>query len=836
MHTYRNSAPLPKEKKPPKILKNVKNTGYSLPPAHILNITTPLGEIIFDYTYYRLAHKRYSGMEGNNVSYTYHPGGRIESITDGTGTRELGYDALGNVTHETRTVALPGNGRTLTFTHTYEYDSWGRMLTMTYPDGEQVDYTYRWGGDLFSVHGAKGADSYRYVDSIAYNALGQRSRVEYGNGATADYTYDTLHRLARLESRDSLGRTMQDIAYTFDSAGNITGIANAASAIGTLGGQYANTYAYDPLHRLVGASGGGAAAPYALLVQYSPSGRLLGRYTETPQGTSDRHHGHCDDLRPHAPRRVLDKESGLLHDLRWDEAGNLGQVSMAGDGGMCETARFLLWTEDNRLHTVADDRHHSYYAYDHAGERTLKLTGYNNLLDVNADCMATHAMLKNPTLYPSPYIVLSNHGYTKHYYAGAERIAARIGGGGLEAPGDGPTDDNDRADLLFGQSLDHANSRHLEENDPDCIPDNAEGISRYIEEIPQRLQADVSVDLEDFRAVMRHYSNNNSDPEPEVYFYHSDHLGSASWITDANGTPVQHLQYLPFGEPYINQRVGDYSERFTFTGKERDEETGYGYFGARYMDHELMTMWLSVDPLADKYPSISPYAYCAWNPVKLVDPDGRDIWEINGEGKVINHIKDKTKDAFYMVDDNGKRIKGDGASIEFKYGTITDSKRATLINRAISFSVNSESAGAELFRFFADNTQIEYGLINTENCGSVVMTNHKRSSVSATITAKKMSEGGQIITSIVHNHPGNSDPSGFNKGDKDGDRFAASTFTKSHGRVINYYVYTPKNGKLIQYDEHMIFGGRSWGSVFKPSSARINPSTRSFPGVGLPPR
>ena len=72
----------------------------------------------------------------------------------------------------------------------------------------------------------------------------------------------------------------------------------------------------------------------------------------------------------------------------------------------------------------------------------------------------------------------------------------------------------------------------------------------------------------------------------------------------------------------------------TSTGKEKDEETGYGYFGARYMDHELMTMWLSVDPLADKYPSISPYAYCAWNPVKLVDPDGRmidDYFSLNGE-------------------------------------------------------------------------------------------------------------------------------------------------------------------------------------------------------------
>ena len=78
---------------------------------------------------------------------------------------------------------------------------------------------------------------------------------------------------------------------------------------------------------------------------------------------------------------------------------------------------------------------------------------------------------------------------------------------------------------------------------------------------------------------------------------------------------------------------------FTFTGKEKDEETGYGYFGARYIDHELMTMWLSVDPMADKYPSISPYAYCAWNPVRLVDPDGKetmenDDWYKDGKGRL----------------------------------------------------------------------------------------------------------------------------------------------------------------------------------------------------------
>ena len=78
-----------------------------------------------------------------------------------------------------------------------------------------------------------------------------------------------------------------------------------------------------------------------------------------------------------------------------------------------------------------------------------------------------------------------------------------------------------------------------------------------------------------------------------------------------------------------------------FTGKERDEETGFGYFGARYIDHELMNMWLSVDPMSDKYPSISPYAYCNWNPVRFVDPDGRELTDFKDKkGNLIKHIED----------------------------------------------------------------------------------------------------------------------------------------------------------------------------------------------------
>ena len=74
---------------------------------------------------------------------------------------------------------------------------------------------------------------------------------------------------------------------------------------------------------------------------------------------------------------------------------------------------------------------------------------------------------------------------------------------------------------------------------------------------------------------------------------------------------------------FCERYVDDFS--FIFTGKEKDPETGYSNFGARYLEHELMTTWLSVDPMADKYPSISPYAYCAWNPIKLVDPEGNDL-------------------------------------------------------------------------------------------------------------------------------------------------------------------------------------------------------------------
>ena len=128
--------------------------------------------------------------------------------------------------------------------------------------------------------------------------------------------------------------------------------------------------------------------------------------------------------------------------------------------------------------------------------------------------------------------------------------------------------------------------------------------------------------------------------EQNVYFFHGDHLGSANWITDADGKPIQYIHYAPYGEQIANKQTIGYDERFKFTGKERDWETGYDYFGARFYDFRK-GFWNSVDPLADKYPNVTPYLYCNGNPIMLVDPDGREHAHIFPQKYVYQRLVDR---------------------------------------------------------------------------------------------------------------------------------------------------------------------------------------------------
>ena len=116
----------------------------------------------------------------------------------------------------------------------------------------------------------------------------------------------------------------------------------------------------------------------------------------------------------------------------------------------------------------------------------------------------------------------------------------------------------------------------------------------------------------------------NDDYEKMQFYYHPDHLGSSSYITNLDGEVAQHIEYVPFGEVFIEERNNTWNTPYLFNAKEFDEETGMYYYGARYYEPRL-SLWMTVDPKMEKYQNVSAYVYCLNNPLKIIDPDGKDI-------------------------------------------------------------------------------------------------------------------------------------------------------------------------------------------------------------------
>ena len=158
---------------------------------------------------------------------------------------------------------------------------------------------------------------------------------------------------------------------------------------------------------------------------------------------------------------------------------------------------------------------------------------------------------------------------------------------------------------------------------------------------------------------------------------------------------------------------------FPFTGKERDEETGYGYFGARYMDHELMTGWLSVDPMADKYPGISPYAYCAWNPVKVIDPNGMDTLRVSYNNKTDSYSLDFARGGDNVI------VGPDGKSQKFSNNIDVCQYRFKVIgNNVVSaYMVNVDATEDPIYGFAVERekTLMNDGLYNMSQNGQKVV-------------------------------------------------------------------------------------------------------------------
>ncbi len=169
-------------------------------------------------------------------------------------------------------------------------------------------------------------------------------------------------------------------------------------------------------------------------------------------------------------------------------------------------------------------------------------------------------------------------------------------------------------------------------------------------------------------------------------YYIKDHLGTIRVTLKADGTTASAQDYYSFGSYKKEYNQADANGKYRFTEKERDNETGYDYFGARYYDSEI-GRWHSVDPLADKYPGFSPYNYCINNPMRVVDPDGMRLYIFNsswGDESYKEDMKETLGDTFY----SGFVKVGEDGEMTFEglwreFATATGNKNALFIGDCI---------------------------------------------------------------------------------------------------------------------------------------------------------
>jgi YD repeat-containing protein len=377
--------------------------------------------IRYDYDYNRLSTIDYPSSA--DVSYTYgEPGadhnraGRIETLDNGDLQEERFYGKLGETVKTVKSIRsdVPSREWPL-YTTGYLFDSMGRMRRLTYPDGEQLSYTYDQGGLLEGAAGVKQGKEYIYLLDLAYDEYGQRVKMELGNNVVSRYSYDPLNRrLKSLVTHGSEGQVLQNLSYDYDPVGNITQTVNRDFVTREARARtVTQSYNYDDLHRLTAANGG-----------YAIGGDHLDKYTNNfiydtigNFQTKDQRHWYEDPLngsqserphtsytfaydykgpQPHAPTHV----GGMSY--KYDANGNLIQRTEDQNGKQ----RNIHWTEENRIARILDQGKETIFRYDDAGTRIVKRGKYGETVYVNPN-----------------FSIRNGEVASKHVFAGSTRTA-----------------------------------------------------------------------------------------------------------------------------------------------------------------------------------------------------------------------------------------------------------------------------------------------------------------------------------------------------------------------------------------------------------------------------
>ena len=306
-----------------------------------------------------------------------------------------------------------------------------------------------------------------------------------------------------------------------------------------------------------------------------------------------------------------------------------------------------------------------------------------------------------------------------------------------------------------------------------------------------------------------------SGTTPTFYYHLKDHQGNNRMVVRLNGTSWNTEQvnhYYPFGGVFEVNTETSGKQSYKYNGKELDRMHGLDWYdyGARMMDAAL-GRFPTPDWLAEKYYEWSPYTYCINNPMRYVDPNGRDVWEIDYEGNIIKRIEDKSQDAFFMVekgadgnyqrtyttDEDGNKIYN---NISFEYGTVT-AVRTPVVNirnkdgnitttKLTVFEMKGDDNATRLFEFITNpevttNVEWSHAKVGTESSErNIVGTSHQRSS---TAVGAYIRETGYTLREVNHNHP-----SGIGR-PSSGDIRGAKLYNERNKNVIlNIYTHPQK--------------------------------------------
>ena len=550
-----------------------------------------------------------------------------------------------------------------TFIYDTAYDSWNRVRTMTYPDGEVVTYHYNAAGQIVRLSGNKQGRESVIVDRIGYDKDGHTVYTKLGNGTETTYTYDKQRERLQAMNLTADGRAVMENKYQYDAVDNILGIANAAdptqAASGNggkakLGGSFNHTYAYDDLNRLIRANGEAKGAKYEMTMTFGRMSEPLTKVqkvdsTKTAQ-SYDFTYKYEDSNHPTAPTQI-----GHEH-YAYDANGNPTLV----ENDSLNTERRMYWDEDNRLMVLSDNGKTSRYTYNAAGERIIKSHGDLEGVYINgAPQGITFHETEDYTIYPAPIITVTKNRFTKHYFIGDKRVASKLGVGKFSNVY-GISSNN----VTAGQKDYAARMMQMEKQREEYYrklgtppgvptmkgatadPDNTGyGYNTIIGELGDHSVPEGWVQRPKFNDKgdvpgppiqwQKPEDPDNAQPgygyvpadtahHEDIFFYHSDHLGSTSYVTDAKANITQFDAYLPYGELLVDEHSSSEEMPYKFNGKEFDQETGLYYYGARYMNPKT-SLWYGVDRFAEKYPQLSAYNICANNPMNTIDFHGDSI-------------------------------------------------------------------------------------------------------------------------------------------------------------------------------------------------------------------